>query len=283
MFHEGELAVQRRAGVSTEAARLEGMLAPADLRGGMSRFLAERTFAVIAGRDHGGVLWISPMTGPAGFLQARAATLDIHAVPAAGDPLHALPAGQPVGLLAIEFAIRRRVRINGDLIAAGAGGLSIAVEQAFGNCPQYIHPRHVTADAALGDPVARHASVLDEAGIALIRRADTFFLGTTHPERGVDASHRGGATGFVRVDGGDLWWPDYPGNNMFNSMGNLAVDDSAALLFVDFATGTTLQMSGSAALQWTEPGAAGDDGGTGRRVRFTPQHVITAAASGLRG
>jgi hypothetical protein len=33
--------------------------------------------------------------------------------------------------------------------------------------------------------------------IELIRSADTFFLGTTHSERGNDASHRGGPAGFV--------------------------------------------------------------------------------------
>jgi len=53
----------------------------------------------------------------------------------------------------------------------------------------------------------------------MIAASDTFFLGTTHPVRGSDASHRGGPAGFVRVDGDQLWWPDYPGNNLFNSFG----------------------------------------------------------------
>ena len=57
-------------------------------------------------------------------------------------------------------------------------------------------------------------------------------------------------------------------------LGNLAVEPAAALLFADFGTGRTLQLSGTAVVEWTEPGAAGDDGGTGRRVRFTPQCVV---------
>jgi hypothetical protein len=85
----------------------------------------------------------------------------------------------------------------------------------------------------------------------------------------------------VRVDGSQLWWPDYPGNNMFNSLGNLAVDDSAALLFVDFVTGRALQLSGTAVVEWTDPGTAGDDGGTGRRVRVRPEAVV-ASDPGLR-
>jgi hypothetical protein len=78
------------------------------------------------------------------------------------------------------------------------------------------------------------SETLGAEDIALIGGADTFFLGTVHPSRGADASHRGGTPGFVRVEGGQLWWPDYRGNNMFNSFGNLEVDKTAALLFVDF-------------------------------------------------
>ena len=81
--------------------------------------------------------------------------------------------------------------------------------------------------------------------IRLIEAADTFFLGTTHAISGNDASHRGGPPGFVRVAPEHLWWPDYPGNNMFNSFGNLSADPTAALLFMDFRAGITLQLSGA--------------------------------------
>ena len=93
--------------------------------------------------------------------------------------------------------------------------------------------------------------------IELIRSADTFFLGTTHPERGNDASHRGGPAGFVYAERKTVEWPDYPGNNMFNSFGNLAVDPTAALLFIDFRNGRTLQLSGSANVVWDTPAADG--------------------------
>lgn len=109
----------------------------------------------------------------------------------------------------------------------------------------------------------------------MIASSDTFFLGTSHPSRGSDASHRGGPPGFVRVESPDrLWWPDFPGNNMFNSYGNLAVDDEAALLFVDFDTGAALHVTGTARVRWTAPGAAGDDGGVGRNVAFSVGAVV---------
>lgn len=280
-FHDGELAVQRHAGVESSAARLVGMMAPAELGGGIAHFLAERTFALLTGRDRRSGLWISPLAGPSGFLEVAARNvLAVHAVPGSGDPLHELPAGQPVGLLVIEFATRRRVRINGTLTSIGSTGLRIEVEQAFGNCPQYIRRRVLDpgAGGASEEPI-RHADALTAADAALIKRSDTFFTGSTHPDRGVDASHRGGPAGFVRVENGSLWWPDYPGNNMFNTLGNLAVDPSAALLFADFTTGDTLHLSGTAVTEWSAPG--GEDI-TGRRVRFTPRDLVAGRLLPIR-
>ena len=280
-FHAGELAVQRRAGTREEAQRLSPMLDPAELRGGIVAFLADRTFAAITAREAGGRLWTSPLAGPPGFLQAvNPATLAVHAKFPEGDPLHGLPAGQKAGLVVVEFAARRRVRVNGTLTAADGGTLAIEVEQAYGNCPQYIHQRLLaqagpeagTAQSGPGD--VRRGTALSPADAALIRAADTFFLGTTNPERGSDASHRGGTPGFVRVDGGRLWWPDYPGNNLFNSFGNLAVNPEASLLFFDFDTGRTLHLSGTAEVEWDEAGRPGDDGHTGRRAVFTPQRLV---------
>ena len=146
-FHAGELAVQQRAGTREEAERLSPMLDPAELRGGIVAFLADRTFAAITARDADGRLWTSPLTGPAGFLEAVApTTLAIHARLPEGDPLRGLPAGQQVGLVVVEFALRRRVRVNGILSAAGDDTLAIEVEQAYGNCPQYIHQRVLAQD-----------------------------------------------------------------------------------------------------------------------------------------
>jgi hypothetical protein len=276
-FHAGELAVQQQAGVGAQAGRLAGMLAPAGLDGGIARFLADRTFAALTGRDRDGRLWVAPLTGPAGFLNVTSpSTLGIGTRLPAGDPLRGLPAGQQVGLVVVEFAARRRVRINGTLIQSGPGQLVIEAEQAYGNCPQYIQPRVLVPDHLdpAGAGQVRHASALGPEDMELITAADTFFLGTTHPGRGSDASHRGGPPGFVRVEGGQLWWPDYPGNNMFNSFGNLALDPEAALLFLDFATGRTLQLTGTAEVEWTAPGRPGDDGRTGRRARFTVQRLV---------
>jgi uncharacterized protein len=276
-FHAGELSVQQRAGTRAEAERLAPMLEPAELRGGVVRFLAERTFAAITARDADGRLWTSLLSGPPGFLEAAGpTTLAIHARFPEGDPLHGLPAGQQVGLIVVELAARHRVRINGTLTSVNGDTVVIEVEQAYGNCPQYIHARLLAQESAgPGDPgEVRRDAALSPADARLIRAATTFFLGTTNPERGSDASHRGGTRGFVRVDGDRLWWPDYPGNNLFNSFGNLAVDPEASLLFLDFDTGRTLQLSGTAEVDWDAAGQPGDDGHTGRRAVFTLERLV---------
>lgn len=284
-FHEGELAAQRRAGVEAQAQRLEGMLGHASLSPGAAKFLAQQTFAVMTARDRHGVLWTSPLTAAAGFLQSGGDVVHVASTFRDGDPLSQIPVGQQVGMIAIDFATRRRMRLNGVLAAADFGGLVVQVDQAFGNCPQYIHPRTVDVPTLRTAPSAgaRHETSLSEADRALIAAADTFFLGTTHPTRGNDASHRGGPPGFVRVDSPDrLWWPDYPGNNMFNSFGNLLVDDAAALLFVDFESGASLHVSGRAQVQWTIPDGPGADGAA-RAVRFRVDSVVALGNSTIKG
>lgn len=282
-FHDGELAMQRQAGVEAEAGRLEGMLDSVPLSHGATRFLASQRFAALTARDHGGILWVSPLAAPAGFLRGQEDVLHVSAAPRGGDPLHEIQAGQQVGLIAIDFATRRRLRINGELVGADHAGLTVRVDQSYGNCPKYIH-RHAFDVAALATPSKRpgRATHLDPADQAMIAATDTFFLGTTHPTRGSDASHRGGPPGFVRVDSPNrLWWPDFPGNNMFNSYGNLAVDDEAALLFLDFDTGAALHVSGTARVRWTAPGGAGDDGAVGRNVAFSVGAVATLAGPAM--
>ena len=291
-FHPGELEVQRRAGVAREASRLEGMLAAPRLDGGVANFLAQREFAVLTARDAAGLLWTSPLLGPVGFLKAHGSALDANAMVPAGDPLAALQVGQEVGLIAIEFAIRRRFRVNGTVARVDEHGLTIDADQAYGNCPAYIQQRvfeHVDRPGPTGRAIEDERASSDvtrdgltDAARSLVRRSDTFFLGTVHPERGADTSHKGGLPGFVRVDGDELWWPDYAGNNMFNSLGNITVNPEASLLFADFATGHTLQLSGTAELQWVAPGSAGDDGDTGRRVRFRPSAAATGTTLPIR-
>ena len=119
-------------------------------------------------------------------------------------------------------------------------------------------------------------AVLSPAQQERIAAADTFFIASAHPTRGADASHRGGGPGFVHVLGPDrLRFPDYPGNNMFNTLGNLRVDPRAGLVFPDFAGGGTLQLTGRATVRW-------DEGAPAAAVDFDVDEVLEIAGGGPR-
>ncbi|MDO5644090.1 MAG: pyridoxamine 5'-phosphate oxidase family protein [Dermabacter sp.] len=276
-YHEGELAVQARVGVECAASRLESMLVGNFIAEPMSAFLAQRNVAFLATTDRQGRFWCSPLFAPRGFLVAQGRMLRVNALPVGDDPLREVLAGERVGLITIEFALRRRFRVNGRVSLVDDAGFSIAIEEAYGNCPQYIQQRVLEVEPDL--TVARIFSRgfrtrLDGADREIITLADTFFLGTIHPERGADCSHRGGAPGFVRVEGDSLWWPDYSGNNMFNSLGNLETDPRASMVFVDFEGRTSLHLSGNAHASYGKSGP-GDDDRTGRRVTFIPEAVVS--------
>jgi len=71
---------------------------------------------------------------------------------------------------------------------------------------------------------------------------------------GVDVSHRGGKPGFVRVDDdGTLTMPDLAGNFFFNTLGNIAVNPRAGLLFIDFDNGDLLYLAVNAEIVWHGP------------------------------
>lgn len=278
-FHDGEIAVQELVGVRREAAHLEGMLAAASISRGMAGFLAQRTFAGLTAHDQHGRLWTTALAAPAGFLEVTSAeSIRVHTVPGYDDPVAGLVAGQSAALIAMDYERRRRFRVNGTVTTTGRNGFEIDVAEAFGNCPQYITPREIAPlpqvrqpDNPSGPPptVVR----LDTHDRTTLAATRSMFFGTTHPQRGTDVSHRGGSPGFVRVDGDRLWWPDYPGNNLFNSLGNLQSDPHAALYIPDFASGRGLHLSGTAELVLAPPGPEAAPDETGRRIVLTIERV----------
>jgi hypothetical protein len=129
----------------------------------------------------------------------------------------------------------------------------------------------------------RKATILNEEIRQKIGQADTFFLASYHPEGGADVSHRGGFPGFIRiVDQQTLIWPDYPGNGMFNSLGNIVENHSAGLLLLDFENGGTIQLSGVAKILWDDERIS-DFPGAERLVEFRLHKLIeTDNATSLR-
>ena len=174
------------------------------------------------------------------------------------------------------------MRVNGRLTVDGAdGALLIHADQVYANCPKYIQRRLPVAPAdastTSAPPVAWRGTALTEAQREWLRRADTFFVATSNPGEGADASHRGGMPGFVRVEataaGDRLTWPDYAGNAMFNTLGNIAAHPRAGIVVPDFATGATLQLTGRAAVDW-DPAHAVAAAGAERLVTLDVEAVV---------
>lgn len=244
--------MQRRAGVADEAQAV-GRIIAQNLPRGAARFLARQRLAVTSSLDKDGRVWTSLLTGRAGFIEAAdEKLLRVAAQPIAGDPLAANLAARPeLGLLVLDPQTRQRMRFNGRGLVS-PDGVFLLVDQVYGNCPKYIQRRRLEADVESPAPAIapRLSGSLDARQGSWIASADTFFIGSFHPVGGADASHRGGFPGFVRVSGPDrLAFADYPGNGMFNTLGNLSAYPQAGLLFVDFATGDLLQLTGRARIE----------------------------------
>lgn len=87
-----------------------------------------------------------------------------------------------------------------------------------------------------------------------IESRDMFFVASTDAQGAPDCSYKGGEPGFVRVvDEHTLAFPSYDGNGMFRTLGNIAVNPSVGLLFLDFTTGTRLRVNGEATLELDGP------------------------------
>ena len=90
---------------------------------------------------------------------------------------------------------------------------------------------------------------------AFIESALYFFLATADAKGRPDCSFKGGISGFVRVTGpSELAFPDYDGNGMFKSLGNLMANPQVGLLFIGLhAKPRRLRISGTATLSREDP------------------------------
>ncbi len=248
-WHAGERQLQAQVGVAERMEEFGRKVIRTWMPDQHRQFYQQLPFMLYGAVDADGRPWASVLEGEPGFAHSPEPTqLHFDSLPAADDPAQ-LQAGAAIGLLGIELHTRRRNRLNGHIGNLGATGFDLTVDQSFGNCPQYIQLRQFQR-VPLADPQTRraeHFDGLDDAAVALIETADTFFVASyvdVDGERSVDVSHRGGQAGFVRVEGNRLTIPDFAGNLHFNTLGNLLLNPRAGLLFIDFSTGDLLQLSG---------------------------------------
>ncbi|MFI1165136.1 pyridoxamine 5'-phosphate oxidase family protein [Streptomyces sp. NPDC020801] len=277
IYHAGSRTVQDRVGVRAAADHV-GRAVGRDIRPVAAAFLELQPLLVLGATDPvTGTVWASPLSGRPGFVRATGPRrMSVTGGVGPGDPLAAALAtdGAYAGTIALDPRTRRRMRLNGQ-VRPTSRGFAVEADQVFSNCPKYLQRRESWESVTRTPGEPRRGSELSEEQRDFVTGADTFFLASVH-RGGADASHRGGNPGFVRViSPSELLWRDYPGNSMFLTLGNLAADPRAGLLFLDWTTGTSLQLTGEARAEF------GAD--AGRVVRFTVAGVVeTQGAVPLR-
>ncbi|MGN4050566.1 pyridoxamine 5'-phosphate oxidase family protein [Pseudomonas sp. SM4] len=257
-WHAGEQQLQAHVGVAERMEAFGRKVIRTWMPDQHREFYQQLPFLLFGAVDAQGRPWASVLEGAPGFAHSPDPEHLYFASQVAADDPAQLRNGEPIGLLGIELHTRRRNRLNGHVGNLNAQGFAVSVDQAFGNCPQYIQLRQFQR-VPLTDPQTRpaeHLNALDDAATALIAGADTFFVASyvdVDGQRAVDVSHRGGQAGFVRVDGNRLTIPDFAGNLHFNTLGNLLLNPKAGLLFIDFSTGDLLQLSGRTEILLDDP------------------------------
>lgn len=281
VFHEGELSVQQRAGVPEAYVDRVSAYVRDAMPDQHVAFFSNQPVLFMGALDRQGGPWAVVTYGAPGQLcTATPSELLIRKVPPLAEALDlSLDSGARVGLLGLEMTSRRRNRLNGTVRTCDTEGIWIAVDQSFGNCPQYIQQREVDWQAEQeAPPISRQVSIASRIGRALLAQADTFFIATRAGElgdshHGVDISHRGGKPGFLHLNtDGSLSFPDFPGNRFFNTLGNIEQDPRLSLFIPDFATGEALVLQGRGRIDW-DPRRASLVEGAERIVDVVPERV----------
>ncbi len=263
-YHPGEMTVQERAGARAFAERVGRRVIRDHMTEQHRSFFATLPYVVMGCLDGQRRPWATVLSGAAGFLHSPdPQQLLVSALPFPGEPASDhLCVGAPVAFLGIALHTRRRNRLTGKIKTLDGRGFTFGVDQSFGNCPQYIQARAPDTFSPPARPSVRVLGPnLDDRSAGIVARCDTLFIasaspgaGADDPVEGVDVNHRGGRPGFVRVDTVDgrsvLTFPDFVGNSAFNTLGNIALNPRAGLLFVDFQTGDLVTLTGRADVIW---------------------------------
>ena len=117
-------------------------------------------------------------------------------------------------------------------------------------------------------------AVFSEADRAFVEASSMFFLATADSHGQPDCSYKGGLPGFVQVLADDmLAFPDYDGNGMFRSLGNVLVNPAVGLLFIDFSKPKRLRINGQARVDEHDP-LLEQFPGAQRMVRVQATHIF---------
>lgn len=212
-----------------------------------------------------------------------------------GEVLEQNGGGRVVSGLPIDLMTRSRLKISGKMVAGALGEAGVGAEKEedgvgeiqlvikidhslgkqlppglsmsymrltskTGNCPKYLNKKEIVT--ALPEPVLISNSLpLPDVALNLLSKADAFFISSSHHGSSMGTNYRGGPSGFVRVlvnddSGTTLVFPEYSGNRLYQTLGNLQMTPKAGLVFPDFGTQDVLYVTGKTEILIGEAAAA---------------------------
>ncbi len=252
MFHKGELEVQQKMNVQNIAVKV-GNSINHQIIGGAIPFIESQSTFVVNSEDDQGNHWTSLLVGTLGFIHVPTnSTFEINIDALASDKhdvfFENIKHQKNIGCIFIELASTKRYRVNGIVTKITSSKIFIRVTEAYPNCPKYIQQRGINNVLSTQKPLQTVDKKLPTHLIELIKNSDTFFIGSGVDDK-KDASHRGGKTGFIEVlNPKTLKIPEYVGNSLYNTLGNIAINPNTGLLFIDFSNNSVLQLNGKATI-----------------------------------
>ncbi|KAL1960302.1 hypothetical protein VTO42DRAFT_8262 [Malbranchea cinnamomea] len=276
-WHEGEEKMQKLLRVPYEENPSAPYLTP-----GAAFLLHHSPLLALGTLDEQGRPWTTVWGGKPGFAgPVSESTIGIRQmVDTLHDPVvEALLGGRGYGEvvkqeggrrlisgLPVDLERRKRVKLAGSLLAASLEQLEdvnpqeassdsvaqaqliVEITESIGNCPKYINKKQISPIIPTPKLVSSSSQLPREA-IDLLSRIDTMFLSTTYRHVSMDTNIRGGPPGFVRVlsneiSGAVLVYPEYSGNRLYQSLGNMQTTPRAGYVFPDFESGNVLYVTG---------------------------------------
>ena len=258
VFHEGQKAVQRITGEEEIAQRRIPTIKTSINQRSLT-FIESQILAIPGSEDVDGDIWLSLLVGNRGFIKVpspQEITFDLNQVISNKEDIFFknIITKPTVGLLFHEAVRRARYRAWGQA-SHNDDQIKVDIKMGYPSCPKHI--QRVVLEVPEETPALKatyqNGTTLGDEEKKWMTSAHTFFIGTQTKKGDIEASHRGGDPGFVEIIENDiLRIPDYLGNSMYSTLGNIYENPKASLLFVDYEKGETLQLTGTAELQFDQ-------------------------------
>ncbi|KAF9888694.1 hypothetical protein FE257_008452 [Aspergillus nanangensis] len=262
-WHDGEKKMHDLLRVPAQDNPTVPALSP-----GASLLLRRSPLLAIGAIDHQGRPWSTVWGGKVGFATTVSpSTIDIKTiVDGKYDPLadillrddQGVESSNLISGLAIDLENRRRVKLHGHMVSglldenndSGFAHLVVQIDASLvtGNCPKYLNIKHIVP--ALPEPkLISDSAQLPQGAVDLVGRADCLFVSSHRETIDMDTNIRGGPPGFVRIisnqpSGAVFAYPEYSGNRLYQTLGNLQTTPLAGYVFPDFETGNVVHVTG---------------------------------------